>query len=904
MDIKQPGGVRVLLWGDVNGNFVSFAEHLNRVVDRYGAFDICICLGVFFGNLALLDDPVSLVSKVCELLPPRLPVPKVVILDSSPPGSIGAALHEAFPAGISSLHNTTLAPDSRITTYQLLGTRGVCTIAGLQVSFLRSHDPRTAGEDGDILVADGMTDLCLLTEWPVEIAHGVGLNEEDRRSLQSVLESEGVSLPPLSASDEQSHKAFLNGIGLARYIVAAGPPGIFYQRPAFEIVKDGNMFSRFIGLASMPAPSRMGGNALPVSAATTRKFTHSLKLIPLATEACSTWKRPVSMSQNPFGFHKPSTLIKQEVSSEESNSEWPWQVTKKRRLHDLEGDTPPTPAENDTVRPRFAAMEPVSKSFGGDTAITLDASLPDWAPVEEGSFTPSPPVLLTTKRDMCKLEQGTPPKASEEPPAVKHLPEKAGSDKSIDVTGTTPRRAKSRWGSVYDESNEPRGGSGDTPSLPAGLENGSAALQRVVYLLNVPFAAARWQIWVRMSDFGEVVDTRFPRGTACSRSNGGRAWVTYSTSEGAARAVKHGEILFMNRHMKAMFALNQDPTKFNFPRTAGEGDAEKKDVIPEETEPTFSPFRTPISIDTRPQSDCWFCLCNPNSEKKLIISIGQQAYLTISRGGLVPQHLMILPVSHQPSMAVVAPPAVKDEIRSLMMSLRGYFHSQGQAVVFLERYVPMKVSKALHTQVHAVPIPRHLIADCYKVLHSRARVEGLRLVSLKGAPFSGMDSVLTDAYAKGPRPAEPSVLEYPYWWIDLPSEGTEKAPADHATESRTTYLGVTSSLFQRLNLNFAREVLATVLSAPERILWKNCITTRLEEEQWAKHVRSSFEAYKQQLKTTSDTSEAVDTSLAVSPTGCSGASYGGPSSSSSSSGTSSLSQPSATYLEKSLSSIK
>ena len=41
---------------------------------------------------------------------------------------------------------------------------------------------------------------------------------------------------------------------------------------------------------------------------------------------------------------------------------------------------------------------------------------------------------------------------------------------------------------------------------------------------------------------------------------------------------------------------------------------------------------------------CWFCLSSPQIEKHLIVSIGEQAYLAIAKGGLVENHLLIIPI--------------------------------------------------------------------------------------------------------------------------------------------------------------------------------------------------------------------------------------------------------------------
>lgn len=43
---------------------------------------------------------------------------------------------------------------------------------------------------------------------------------------------------------------------------------------------------------------------------------------------------------------------------------------------------------------------------------------------------------------------------------------------------------------------------------------------------------------------------------------------------------------------------------------------------------------------------CWFCLASPDVEKHLIISIGDFCYLALPKGGLVPEHCLIIPIEH------------------------------------------------------------------------------------------------------------------------------------------------------------------------------------------------------------------------------------------------------------------
>lgn len=53
-------------------------------------------------------------------------------------------------------------------------------------------------------------------------------------------------------------------------------------------------------------------------------------------------------------------------------------------------------------------------------------------------------------------------------------------------------------------------------------------------------------------------------------------------------------------------------------------------------------------IVVKPHSDCWFCLANPSVQKHLVLAANAHAYLALAKGGIVPQHILLLPVQHIP----------------------------------------------------------------------------------------------------------------------------------------------------------------------------------------------------------------------------------------------------------------
>uniref|UniRef100_A0A667YYU3 CWF19-like protein 1 n=1 Tax=Myripristis murdjan TaxID=586833 RepID=A0A667YYU3_9TELE len=86
----------------------------------------------------------------------------------------------------------------------------------------------------------------------------------------------------------------------------------------------------------------------------------------------------------------------------------------------------------------------------------------------------------------------------------------------------------------------------------------------------------------------------------------------------------------------------------------------------------------------QPTGPCWFCLASPQVEKHLVISIGTHCYLALAKGGLTPQHLLILPIGHYQSVVELSSDVV-EEMNRYKAALRSFYKSRGQRCVLFER---------------------------------------------------------------------------------------------------------------------------------------------------------------------------------------------------------------------------
>lgn len=75
-------------------------------------------------------------------------------------------------------------------------------------------------------------------------------------------------------------------------------------------------------------------------------------------------------------------------------------------------------------------------------------------------------------------------------------------------------------------------------------------------------------------------------------------------------------------------------------------------------------------------------------------------YLTIAKGGLNRDHLLVVPIGHFQS-TVECPPEVAEEVNKFKIQLVKFFEARDKAVIFFERNF-----KSPHLQIQVVPIEK------------------------------------------------------------------------------------------------------------------------------------------------------------------------------------------------------
>ncbi|KPP64614.1 CWF19-like protein 1-like [Scleropages formosus] len=210
----------------------------------------------------------------------------------------------------------------------------------------------------------------------------------------------------------------------------------------------------------------------------------------------------------------------------------------------------------------------------------------------------------------------------------------------------------------------------------------------------------------------------------------------------------------------------------------------------------------------QPTGPCWFCLASPEVEKHLVVSIGTHCYMALAKGGLTVDHVLVLPVGHYQSVVDLGTEVVA-EMERYKGAVKEFYRSRGCRCVIFERNYR---SQHLQLQVVPVPLDKCTTEDIKEAFVVQAQEQQIELLEIP--EHTDLKQI-----------AQPGT---PYFYVEL--DTGEK-------------------LFHRIKKNFplqfGREVLASeaVLNTPTRADWRECKSTREEEEAQALSFRQAFSPF-------------------------------------------------------------
>lgn len=211
------------------------------------------------------------------------------------------------------------------------------------------------------------------------------------------------------------------------------------------------------------------------------------------------------------------------------------------------------------------------------------------------------------------------------------------------------------------------------------------------------------------------------------------------------------------------------------------------------------------------RTDCWFCLASPTCETHLITGVYNEWYATMPKGPVHPGHVLLVPVTHTGEGAWT----LSDEWVKLVEKLEEHASVTYDMDLFVfER--SMETRGGYHTHVQCIPIPRDSTVQLRGVMMAHAKASGFDLRAIQSD--LGVKALIqkSDSYFY----AEVRAKSQQHRFLYRREAGDESAA--------------------NVPLQFAREVLASVLNNPKLAHWKACVVDKEQETELASTFRTSF----------------------------------------------------------------
>jgi diadenosine tetraphosphate (Ap4A) HIT family hydrolase len=103
--------------------------------------------------------------------------------------------------------------------------------------------------------------------------------------------------------------------------------------------------------------------------------------------------------------------------------------------------------------------------------------------------------------------------------------------------------------------------------------------------------------------------------------------------------------------------------------------------------------------------ECWFCLSNEKVETHLIASIEDESYVTLSKGGINEDHLIIIPINHE-SRINETTEEVKKEMDEYIRYIKKQYEKEEKEVIVFLREFDFKSKRFSHFHVQVLPLEK------------------------------------------------------------------------------------------------------------------------------------------------------------------------------------------------------
>lgn len=245
--------------------------------------------------------------------------------------------------------------------------------------------------------------------------------------------------------------------------------------------------------------------------------------------------------------------------------------------------------------------------------------------------------------------------------------------------------------------------------------------------------------------------------------------------------------------------------------------------------------------------ECFFCLSNPNLKTHLITSIANDSYLTTAKGPLstsstypsldFPAHILIIPLSHSPTLVGITPAETKistyKEMTRYRYALHSLLNSSSKGALGA---VTWEVSRAegIHDHWQFLPVPADLVKKGLVEAAFKVEAENEKYPTFKPKDIGDGTAEKADFFRV---------------WVWRPAEGVDATLSGDEDGGEGKGKGEEKSLILplsaefRFDLQFGRRVMAKLLGLEGRMNWRDCGQSDAEEKKDAEGFKAAFKRF-------------------------------------------------------------
>ena len=234
--------------------------------------------------------------------------------------------------------------------------------------------------------------------------------------------------------------------------------------------------------------------------------------------------------------------------------------------------------------------------------------------------------------------------------------------------------------------------------------------------------------------------------------------------------------------------------------------------------------------------ECFFCLSNPNIASQLITSIGDESYLTTAKGPLsqpttfeplgFPAHMLIIPLSHSPTIGGISDPESRASTfqemtryrRALQKMIATCSNNKFGAVTW-----ELARSEGIHVHWQLIPVASGMI--------KKGLVEAGFKVEAENEKYPTFSTKTIDE-GRG------EDTDYFRVWMWQSMDGGESSGEDREKE-----MVMSLPTDARFDLQFGRRVMAKLLGLESRLQWRDCGQSEDEEKKDAEAFKAAFKDF-------------------------------------------------------------